>query len=502
MRILFAVRDVKHHSPIGLLQIAAMARLRGDELHLSVLSTDDVIADVRRIAPQVVAFSATSGEHTHYGALAREVKRRFPEVVTVMGGPHATFFPNPTLDRLRLDAVCVGEGDYAFVDLLDRVARDGDLEGLDNMVTPALAASGRAPRLKPLVQDLDALPHPERRLLFDRTELGVAPIKNFMVSRGCPYQCSYCFNKPFRAKYPHQVYLRRHSVDYVIEEIGAVKAEYPMQFVKFYDDVFTLGVDAWLEEFARRYKAAIGLPFYCLTAPDVMTRDLALLLREAGCHTIQMAVESVNDRIRTELLHRRVTRTQMMEAIRTCADLGLTVVTNYMLGLPTSTVEDDLNAVYFNIEAGVPVPEFPIYQPYPGTELGERCAREGWFDGDCDQLHMSYNYRSVLTCFSEPQKDVQRNIAYLGQLASSAAGVWPSLTEFLLRHVVHQPTHPLFAEIYTRHKWELYHTKVYPLDHTVDEERLLREKSLRLGLAERTPGKDGAHDARPATEGC
>ncbi len=486
------VHDVKHHSPIGLMQIAAMARARGDELHLSVLSRDDVVADVRLVRPQVVAFSGSSGEHTHYAALCRELKESFPGVATIMGGPHATFFPQQTLSSLQLDAVCIGEGDYAFPEFLERIEGTGDLEGLANMMTADLAASGRMPELKPLVQDLDALPHPERRLMFDNTELGQAPIKNFMVSRGCPYKCTYCFNKPFRHKYPQQSYVRRHSVDYVIDEIRSVRASYPLEYVKFYDDVFTLRVDDWLEEFARKYRDVIGLPFYCLTTPDVMTADLAELLREAGCRTIQMAVESVNDRIRTELLHRTVTREQMKQAFKICTDLGMTVVTNYMIGLPTSTAEDDINAVYFNIKAGVPVPEFPIFQPYPGTELGELCIREGWFDGDFDKLHMSYNFRSPLTCFSEGEKDVQRNIAYLGQVANSAAAAWPSLTDFILRYLVHQPTNELFAEIYTRHKWELYSTLIYPLDHTAEQEERLREKSLRLGVSERTHAKDGA----------
>jgi len=263
--------------------------------------------------------------------------------------------------------------------------------------------------------------------------------------------------------------------------------------VKFYDDVFCYRVDDWLEDFAKRYRSEVNLPFYCLTRADLLTEDMAKLLKEAGCQTIQMAVESVNEKIRNGLLRRNMTTEQLTAAFTLCRELGLTVVTNYILGLPTSTIQDDIDAVHFNIEAQVPVPEFPIFQPYPETELGRLCMRNGWFDGNCDSIHMSYNHRSLLSCFTESEKDTQRNIAYLGQLANTCAEAHPAVTDFVMRQLIHQPTHPLFADIYARHKWRLYNSLVYPLQHPRDTEAYLRDKSLRLGVSERIDEQGNFH---------
>ncbi|MBU0467100.1 MAG: B12-binding domain-containing radical SAM protein [Nanoarchaeota archaeon] len=482
MDVLFVVEDVRHHSPIGMMQVSAIAKQRGDQTHLGVLSREDVLNKIDKLKPNVVAYGGSTGEHKFYERFNSKLKQRHPEIFTVMGGTHATFFPEIMKDA-KLDAVVVGEGEQAFKELLDRVERGEDVSGLQNVRTHSQPET----TLRPLIQDLDSLPFPDRSLFFENTENGQAPIKHFMASRGCPYKCSYCFNSPFKGMYPGEKYVRRHSVGYVLEEILDTLSDYPAEFIKFYDDVLTFRVDDWLREFAQRYKQEVGLSFYCLTRADLMTEEMAKLLKEAGCQTVQMAAESTNDRIRNELLHRNMTKEQMKKAFKICADKGMTVVTNYILGLPGSTVQDDIDAVYFNIEAGVPVPEFPIFQPYPGTELGDLCVREGWFDGDFDSIHTSYNNRSPLNCFNEEEKDIHANINRLGQIATTCARDHPSITNLIMNHLIHQRgENEAFARAYTEHKWELYNRLVYPFKHSEETKQEMLGKSLRLGVSDRT----------------
>lgn len=486
MKILFVIRDVSHHVPLGVAQLSALARARGHRSDLGVVLREDVVEKACRLRPDLIAYSGSTGEHKYFTALNRRVRDRLPGAVAIMGGPHATFFADWTLRDLNLDAVCIGEGDDAFDLCLDRVSAGAPLDGLPNMLTPGMAASGVRPPLQPLVQDLDRLPFPDRDLFFRETDNGRLPIKHFMIGRGCPYRCTYCFNGAFKDQYPGQRYVRRHSVDYVIEEIRAVRAQYPIEYVKFYDDIFTSCADDWLETFSARYRAEVGLPFYCLTRADLLDADMVRLLKDAGCRVIQMAAESADERTRRTLLGRHMTDSQLRRAFDMCRDHGITVVTNYMLGLPTSCIEDDVRAVTFNIEAGVSVPEFPIFQPYPGTELGALCVRAGWFDGDLDAIHASYNHRSPLACFSERDKDIQRNIACLGQLANTYAATRPSLTALILDRLIYGPPRPLYADLYARHKWKLYNALVYQLAHPPGRQAWLRARSLTLGVSQRT----------------
>lgn len=83
-----------------------------------------------------------------------------------------------------------------------------------------------------------------------------------MTERGCPHNCTYCFNralgKIYRGK---RMRFRQQSVDHVTEDIRRVRARYPLEFVVFVDDAFVQS-NEWLAEFAEKYPRQIGLPFF------------------------------------------------------------------------------------------------------------------------------------------------------------------------------------------------------------------------------------------------
>ena len=66
--------------------------------------------------------------------------------------------------------------------------------------------------------------------MFDAyEEIGLAKVHSFIASRGCPFKCTYCFNDGMSKSYEGQKYVRRRSVDNVIEEIKRVKEKYDMK---------------------------------------------------------------------------------------------------------------------------------------------------------------------------------------------------------------------------------------------------------------------------------
>src|SRR2546428_4814872 len=118
MKVLFVERDVEYIDPMNIQLLSALAKQRGHSSFLTVLSDDDLVSDVKRISPDVVAFSAKTGEDATYFQAAETVKRHGPSIVTVMGGPHPTFFPGMILTR-DFDALGLGECDDSWQELLD-----------------------------------------------------------------------------------------------------------------------------------------------------------------------------------------------------------------------------------------------------------------------------------------------------------------------------------------------------------------------------------------------
>jgi len=455
MKILFIVQAIDYIDSIGIMLVSALAKTRGHTAHLGILSRENILGKIQELKPDVIAYGGSTGEHKYYLEANKAIKSKFPGTFTIMGGPHATYYPE-TMGESTLDAICIGEGDEAFTELLSVVEEGGDISNIRNIITP----QGGNNDLRPLYQDLDSLPFPDRELFYETTEMGQWPLKSFMASRGCPYSCAYCFNHVFRKLYHGKgKVIRKHSVDYMIEEIQRVKGKYQTDCVKFYDDIFTYQVDDWLEEFATKYRQKIGLPFHCLTRADLMTEDMARLLKEAGCYSLSMSIEAGNPHFRNEILKRNMSDEQIINAFHICRKHSIRTFSNNILGLPYATLENEIETIDLNIKAKASFVEFPIFHPYPRTDLGDYCIEKELYQPDYTKMHMSYMNRSPLSCFTEKEKNIQRNLSTLGLLV-----VWlPFLRKIVLKWLIYLPYNMFFFLLYYLAKVYLNKTRVYPL---------------------------------------
>lgn len=472
MKILFIVKAIDYIDPLGLMTISAVAKKNGHSTHLGIMARENILDKIKSIKPDVVAYSASTGEHKYYLDINNKIKSNFRNIFTIMGGAHTTFNPE-TIKESTLDAVCVGEGEGAFGELLEALGNGRDVNNIANIVTENNSNSG----VRNLYDDLDKIPFPDRDLFYKTTEMGRFPLKSFMASRGCPYFCTYCFNHAFRELYKGKGKpIRRHSVDYIITQIKEVKDRYPLGFVKFYDDIFTYQVDLWLEEFVEKYKRYINLPFLCLTRADLLTEEMARLLKEAGCFSISMSIEAGNPIFRNRLLKRNMTNEQIINAFNICHRLGIKTFSNNILGLPYATVENEIETLDLNIKCKVSFAEFPIFHPYPKTELGNYCIENGIYNHDYLDLHMSYMNKSPLSCFTEREKNIQRNISRLGSLAV----FMPFLRNIVVKYLIYLPYNKLFFFCYYLTKSYLVKTKVYPFKMGLRDLTRLFLKSINL----------------------
>ena len=402
MRILFIVQQVDYE-PHGIMHLSSALKVAGYEVELAVGARHDPVAVARQFRPDVVAYSVITGSQRYYLELNRRIKAELPCVFAVFGGPHPTFFPEMALEP-GVDGICRGEGEQALVDLLAAL-RDGGPGAVLNVSNWSFQQDGDVITnpVRPYVEDLDSLPFPDRALVYERDPtVGRHKIKHFLTGRGCPYDCTYCFNHSLADIYRGKgKRFRQRSVDHVIEEIRWVRDHYPLEFVVFVDDTFVLS-NQWLAEFAEKYPRHIGLPFYCNTRANLVTAEQVRLLKEAGCHTVGMGIEAGNDRIRTELLKRSVSKVDMLEAARLFREAGLHFTSNNMIGLPTTALADDFETLELNIQARPSYAHVYIFQPYPRTELGRFAREQGWTGSVDDIGEIAWDH-SILN-FSDAHK--------------------------------------------------------------------------------------------------
>ncbi|MEW6040633.1 MAG: radical SAM protein [Elusimicrobiota bacterium] len=453
MNILFIVKTIDFIDPQGIMLLSAIAKKKGHNVELGIMSREDILKKIESLKPQIIAYSASTGEHKYYLKINEIIKKKFPQIFTIMGGPHTTFFPESIKDS-TFDAICVGEGDEAFPEVIEAVEKGKSVSDIVNIHTKE-----KQNPVRPLFENLDVLPLPDREIFYKTTEMGKFAIKSFMLSRGCPYNCTYCFNHAFRKLYQGKGKpVRRKSVEKSIEELLQVKSTYPLQFVKFYDDIFSYPNDPWLENFCRAYKDKVKLPFHCLTRANLVDENMVKLLKDAGCVSISMSIETGNAKLRNELLKRNMSDEQIYNAFLLFDKYGIKSFCNSILALPFSTTEDDRATIEMNIKCKVTFAEFPICHPYPGTELGRICQEKGVFGREYEKLHMSYQTRSPLNCFTEKEKNVQENLALLGTVI-----VWkPFLKKIVFNYLAYWPKNIFFFWAYLFTKMYLIKTKIYP----------------------------------------
>jgi anaerobic magnesium-protoporphyrin IX monomethyl ester cyclase len=446
MRILFVEKQIDYE-PQGIMSLSAYLKRAGHEVALAIASQEDPVAFACRYEPDVVGYSVMTGSQRWYLSLNLRIKealrRQGKEVFSAFGGPHPTFFPE-MIQEEGVDGLCIGEGEGALLDLADSLANGKVRTDIPNWWFKTEEGIIRNP-VRPLIRDLDSLPLPDRALIYDKhAATRRSPIKHFISSRGCPYNCTYCFNHAYYTIYAGERRVHQRSVGHVIQEVKEVKERWPLQHVVFMDDLFIIR-DDWLEELAERWPSEVGLPFFCNVRADLIVRrpHKVRLLQRAGCVTVSMGIETANDRIRNDLLKRRMGREEIIRAAHLFRQAGIHVTATNMLALPTGTLEDDLETMRLNAQARISYAHAFLFQPYPGTQLGDFARERGLMTGGWEDISAVAWERSPLVFNSEGEK---RQVEHLQRLF--ALGVEFPRLEPLIRRLIRLPDHPLVSKAF------------------------------------------------------
>ncbi|MDT8445829.1 MAG: radical SAM protein [bacterium] len=432
MRISFVISSIYLSEPLGALLLISLCRKQGHQVRLIDLSRKDFVSDVKAFEPDVVAYSTMSADLHHFEEmdlwLREYIQASGKKIFRLMGGPHPTYSPQ-VFDQFQLDAICQGDGDRAFPELLQRLESGSSLEGIKNI---GLSSAGAVE--KELFAELDELPYIDRDEIYRLSPYyREAGLRSFQAGRGCPYSCSYCFNSAYNQMYKGcGPLLRRHSVDHLLADIKHTIEHYsPVRFIRFADDVFAFKADDWIKEFAERYPKEIGIPFYCLLRPNNFTEDMVEYLAKAGCSAVAMSVETGLEDVRRGVINRYISDKTMKAAFDRARAYGIATYGNCIIGIPGTTLEQDFQALEFTRSMKLTAPTFSICCPYPGTKLWDVSREMGLID-EGEDVSQNYMDLSVLNCYTDKEKAVQSRISNLGTLYCTLPAPMASLVRKMM----------------------------------------------------------------------
>lgn len=440
MRILFIVRRL-NHEPLGLMQVFSLLKNKGYAIDLLIGEDGDAVEYAVQFKPDIIAFSCYTGDQRYYLDLSSKIKNKL-ETLSIFGGAHPTYFPE-IIEHPAVDAICLGEGDLAVLEFIELYEKGGDYSLARNWWVKQGTKVIKNP-MRPLVSDLDTVPFVDRELLYSkRPALAAGKVKTFIFSRGCPFDCSYCFNHKFHDLYGAEARRVRCKIPArMIEEIRNVQQHYPLEFVVILDDIFCVNPQV-LQEFVQKYKTEIGLPFFCHQRADTLSEERLSLLKEAGCRTIAFGVESGNERYRRERLNRPMKDAVIIAAAEHVRAAGINLMTLNMLGLPGGGLEHDFETLRFNIRCKPHYAMAFLFQPYPRTELGEFARKNGYLEGNLDDIEHAAVQSSIVKFSTVAEKRQIENLQRLFMLAVC----WPMLYP-VVRMLVKLPRNIAFWWIY------------------------------------------------------
>ncbi len=374
--------------PLSLLYIATYLNKHGHHAEVvdceaEGLSLQELEARIQMNNYDVVGVAMLTAMYSQSVIVCNFVKKINPNIKVIVGGSHANLRPKETAEKENsIDVVTVNEAELTFIELIEVFQGRKELKNVQGIAYKDKATEEVivTPE-RPKVQDLDFFPIPDRGLLnmkLYRPSVSYyrrLPAYTIITTRGCPYRCTFCAT----AKTGY----RMHSVPRVIEEMRILVEDYGAKEILIRDDTFTLNRKRTLE----LCDAIIAAGFHkkvtwdCITRVNLVDKELLMKMKEAGCWGMHFGVEGGTQKL-IDTIHKDTTLEVIRTAFQLCREVGIETRGYFMVGMPGSTPEDDLETIAFAKEVDPDWAQFTIATPYPGTQLFDEAEQWGKFHTD------------------------------------------------------------------------------------------------------------------------
>jgi anaerobic magnesium-protoporphyrin IX monomethyl ester cyclase len=344
----------------------------------------ELVSRLESFRPDVVGISCLSTEWYLSQLILDFTKEYDPSIFTIVGGRHCIADPEGTIAYPTVDAICVGEGELAFMRLLEALEK-GEMD----YSIPGLRIKGPDGKVhqtppKGYLLELDDLPYLDNEIYEDgqfyRPFYGkLWRSLDFNLMRGCNEFCSYCQMAKVYSIYGDDRTIRRYSIDRAIEEFVWQKKRWGLEFLRFHDESFLIISNQYLKEFSVKYTKDVGLPFVVDISPLTVNTEKAKCLKDMGCVSASMGFETGNEAFRIDQ-NKAVSSKQALQSFLALADVKIRTVSFNMLGFPGETRDLIFDTVEFMRAARVHSPSINFVYPFKGTALRDQVIQKNLFD--------------------------------------------------------------------------------------------------------------------------
>jgi len=314
--------------PLGLLFLSSVLRREHEvkvlDCEAGLLDYRKILLEVKHFNPDVIGITSTSWSYYSARQLSLLLKRTFPKIRLILGGPHVSVAKEEVLQETNCDAIVIGEGENVINDALTsgKIIYGTKVEDINilpdwNSLFPSVNSGyiGNAPRYR----------MPETVTLW---------------SRGCPHQCTFCCNPVFQ----HQA-TRFRKEENIIEELKMLSKDWRIKGLFVYDDEL-VGMSKfqtkWLKNICQRIiDEGLNFDIKCQGRcnPQVIDEELLSLMKKAGFRAVMLGCESGSDKV-LKAVRKDTTVEDIKQTVKMVHEYGLQTWCFFMVGNLEETPED------------------------------------------------------------------------------------------------------------------------------------------------------------------
>jgi len=382
---------------------------------------------LEKIDPNTFIFGISlmfSSEWFAHRPLIEEVKKKYPKIVIVIGGEHASAIPEYILrDCPSIDYAIVGEGEFSMLEFSYNIFHGKKIEKIPGIsyINKENKFIDNGPSKR--IEFIDKIPRPAWHLLkpenyfTDYFTIGLAKgkLRNMpiLATRGCPYQCTFCSSPTMWTTR----YIMREPKE-IVDEIEWLIKIYNANDFEFFD-LTAIIKKSWILEFCNELKKRkitnITWQLPVGTRSEALDEETLQAIYDSGCAYICYAPESGSEKS-LNIIKKRVKLDRLIDSIKTAAKIGHTVKLNFIIGFPHETLIDCLKSVFFgaycSLRFGVLDVNYAIFAAYPGSEIFEKLKNEKKINVD-DNYFKNLSYQDVTQVYSYCENVSGKTLSFL-----------------------------------------------------------------------------------------
>ena len=330
---------------LGIGYVASYLEKAGHEIiivdaHSENLTIEQTVEKIISFSPEVVGFTATTHNRLKAIEVIKKIKNRNYSLMIMVGGPHFSLSDINALEVVsEIDCVVKREGEITSKELLDVWPDRNRLKDVLGITYRDIDGKIVSNQDRPFIKGLSELPFPAWHLYdlskyqkrihgTDFRAVGV------ISARGCPNLCTFCCNAAFSKSM-----LRLRDPKNFVDELEFLNKKYDFQGFNFWDDTLTVSKNHVKNICKEILDRKLDLKWYARARVNTVDKEIINIMRKAGCTRISFGIESGSPRMLKEI-KKNITLEQARKAVRLSSEAGMIVSLNFIVNLPTETIED------------------------------------------------------------------------------------------------------------------------------------------------------------------